>query len=172
MWWLSWLAQEGQWLHEQRFKLCNYRGVCTSQTMGMQTNSFFKELSASLIQNDFSFCLRSQKNSRWWPDTDLYFGFITLQTASNDGPDGLPFSYHPTENKLIWRRAEFTGLSVQSSDGSWNLEEFLALSSRTNRRAVGTQLPCAWSMISSHVQSFRVRLKRTTLSGLQSHFQD
>ncbi len=101
-----------------------------------------------------AFLKKSQKNSRWWPDTDLYFIFIKLQTASNDGPDRLPFCYHPIENKPLWRRAELTGLSVQSSDGSWNLEEFLALSSRTNRGAVGTQLPCAWSMISSHVQSF------------------
>lgn len=136
---------------------------------GLLTNSFFQELSSFSIQKDFGFCSRNQKHSRWWPGTDLYFW---LQTASNDGPDHLPFSYHPMENKLLWRRAEFTGLTVQSSDGSWNLEEFVALSSRTNRGAIGTQQPCAWSMISPHVQSFLVRLKRTTLSGLQSHFQD
>ncbi len=69
-----------------------------SSYMSKDLNCVIPEVFAPAKQwgcKQIAFLKKSQKNSRWWPDTDLYFIFIKLQTASNDGPDRLPLQLSP-----------------------------------------------------------------------------
>lgn len=160
-----------------RFKLCNSMGFCTSQAMGMLTNSFF-QVSSVLIQTDLTFA-QWLKSIVGGNRTQTYtFGLITLQDGQHSHcrlclmmeRTVSPFSYHPMENKPLWCRAELTDCwsKVVMDAGTWR--RFWLNHPRTNRGTISTQQPCAWTMISPHVQSFLVRLKQTTFSSLQSHF--